>query len=294
MNVLVLGRGKLGRALLRGLANSGHEAHSTAGRTPDPDALHTADLVVLAVPDPSIADVATRIAPLIRRKSVVVHCAGARGGEELWPCAEKGARTGVLHPMVSFADRRSVPDLTGATFVGSGEAARTRALRALVRAVGARLVIAEVHGPAYHAAAALAANGAVALAWSAVEILQLVGLPKKQAERAIASMLVTVSRNVEAIGVPSALTGPVVRGDLATVQRHREALRALSPPHAQAYDGVLPNIIACAESAGLPAETARLLRAALGPRDQNVRGGRPSRKSSFGEGSPIDSRSRRR
>ena len=95
------------------------------------------------------------------------------------------------------------------------------------RTVGDRPVRAQVHGPAYHAAAALGANGAAALAAVAVRVLEAQGMTRRDAERAMGALLRTVGENVETVGVPTALSGPVIRGDAGTVRRHREALEAL-------------------------------------------------------------------
>jgi predicted short-subunit dehydrogenase-like oxidoreductase (DUF2520 family) len=252
VRVVVIGRGKLGRALVAGLAASEvavsldrvRRARHAPPRKRRPDKT----VFLLAVPDGAIAEVAAQLPARIARGDVVMHCAGARGPEELAACARAGAATGVLHPLVSFASRHKLPPLAGATFVAQGAPAALRAARWLCKQLSAEYLPAPIVGPAYHAAAALLANGSAALAYSAQQILVELGVPARRADRALAGLLLTVALNVRALGVPSALTGPVSRGDTKTVHAHVRALQRLSPELARQYRLVQPIIAACARA----------------------------------------------
>lgn len=251
--VLVFGRGKLGRALATRLSARGVQVSLRAGARarPEPRAKTrkpARTVYLLAVPDGSIATVAERIAPGLSPRDVVLHCAGSRDLSVLDAAARTGAATGVLHPLVSFASRRKPPALAGATFVAHGAPHALRAARWLCRELEAHCLVAPITGPAYHAAAALLANGSAALAYSAQRILVELGLTPRSAQRALAGLLATVADNVHALGVPAALTGPVSRGDRATVRSHVRALVRLSPELASHYRGTLPVIAACARA----------------------------------------------
>jgi len=161
-----------------------------------------------------------------------------------------------MHPLVSFADPKRPPGLEGTSFVLQGERHAVKRAKAVAKLVGARAVVADVHGPTYHAVAALSANGAAALATVAVRVMTGLGLSRRASERAIGALLRTVGENVERVGVPNALSGPVIRGDAATVQRHRAALEAVDPEARRAYDAIAPAILDCARRAGLPDERA--------------------------------------
>jgi predicted short-subunit dehydrogenase-like oxidoreductase (DUF2520 family) len=113
------------------------------------------------------------------------------------------------------------------------------------------VVVAKISDPAYHAAAALAANGTAALAFASVRLLVRLGFGQRAAERAVGGLLRTVADNVERLGVPEALTGPIARGDRVTVATHRKALRRQGRDALDAYDAVLPLIVRCARAAGL-------------------------------------------
>jgi predicted short-subunit dehydrogenase-like oxidoreductase (DUF2520 family) len=129
----------------------------------------------------------------------------------------------------------------------------------LFRAVGAHPVAHPALGPAYHAAAALVANGGAALTYAGIQILEELGFEEREARRGLAHLLRSVAENVELLGLPGALTGPVVRGDAVTVGAHLSALAGLNREFAASYAAVQPLVIACAKQAGLDAKAVRAL-----------------------------------
>lgn len=265
-----MGRGRLGRGLATSLGATRIDTALTSGHRPQPAVLD-ADVVVFAVPDPYIAEVAAATRSHLRSKSAALHCSGSLGPDALASLRNEGMEVGVMHPLVSFARPDRPPCLTGTTFVIDGDPRALRAARRIVQALGARPVAASVHGAGYHAAAALSANGAAALAAVAVRVCQTLGLSRRDAERAIGALLRTVGENVERIGVPDALSGPMVRGDHLTVEKHRRALGSLDRDALDAYDGVAPAILDCAHRAGLADETVERIRSALKKRVRKLR-----------------------
>ena len=251
MRVLILGRGRVGRGLQRSLAASDSISVELAGRGWRAGAIADADVVIIAVSDDAIRLVSEAIAPHLCTRTVVVHCAGARGSDELSACRARGAEVGVMHPLVSFPSVRTTPNLRDTTFVVSGGRAAVRASRAIASACGANTVVASPGDPAYHAAAAMAANGAVGLAFASVEVLIRLGFEPRAAERAIGGLLRTVGENVQRVGLPDALTGPVARGEPSTIARHRSGLRRVHRGALPTYDAILPAIVRCARAAGL-------------------------------------------
>ncbi len=259
--VLVIGRGRLGRGLGRAMRSSGMEVTTWAGRGRWPREAPSVAAIILAVPDHVVREVAMRVAPRVAGKERValLHLSGALGPEVL--AGVGAAAVGVMHPLASVAGIPS-PSLAKTTFVLAGDRAAVAVARRIVRALGARGIARALHGPAYHAAAALVANGAAALAARAVEILTGLGMNQREAERAIGGLLGTVADNVTALGVPEALTGPIVRGDAATVARHRVALASV-PAALRAYDAVAPLVLDTARAAGLSAQSAEQIERAL-------------------------------
>jgi predicted short-subunit dehydrogenase-like oxidoreductase (DUF2520 family) len=262
MNLCIIGRGKVGKSLHAGFTASGVSARLMAARSFGKRKV-SASTFILAVPDGEIARMALTLAPFVQRGNVVLHCAGARGPEELAACRERGAHVAGFHPLVSFASPEHTVSFRGVTFVVHGEGAASRRARTLAKALGARAVTLPALGALYHASAALVANGSAALVHAGVGILKELGFSQKSAELALSSLLSSVAHNVSLVGVPEALTGPVVRGDADTVARHLAALHERSPALAQSYAAVQPLVLACARDAGLREERARAIERVL-------------------------------
>jgi predicted short-subunit dehydrogenase-like oxidoreductase (DUF2520 family) len=260
MNILIIGKGRVGGALRRSFASDGQHTVVAAGRRWKPSSVQRADVVLLAVSDDSIETVAQNVAPDLSPRATVLHCAGARGAEELLSCERRGAAVGVMHPLVSFPSKRRNPSLRGTSFTVNGSRRAIAVSRILAKACDARVVVGPTGDASYHAAAALVANGAAALAFVSVGVLERLGFDRRAAEGAIGGLLRSVGENVQSLGVPAALTGPIARGEADAVANHRRALRRVSRNALGAYDAVVPVIVQCARAAGLsPARASKIL-----------------------------------
>jgi predicted short-subunit dehydrogenase-like oxidoreductase (DUF2520 family) len=225
--VAVVGRGRVGSALAAGFRAAGWRVHTVAGRNG-----HLArgryDLLVLAVPDGAISATAERLVARLERGRVraAVHCAGAVGFQALAPFASLGVPCAQLHPLLSFADPRRSP--LGGTPAGhalvQGEPAATRVATRAARALGLVPIRGPVDPLLYHAAAAVLANGGVAVADLARALLGAAGVDPGQAAPALGALLASVARNIAELGPTAALTGPIRRGDADTVARHLAAI----------------------------------------------------------------------
>jgi predicted short-subunit dehydrogenase-like oxidoreductase (DUF2520 family) len=219
--VCIIGPGRAGTSLHRALERAGVDVVSVVGRDGDvAGAAEGVDVVLIATPDAAIAEVAAAIAP--RPEAVVAHVSGSLG---LAPLAGH-ERRGVLHPLVALPDPvLGAERLRGAWF---GLAADGDPLVAELAAAleGQTVLVAEDEWARYHAAAVIASNHLVALMGQVERVAATVGAP-------LAAYL-DLSRgtldNVAALGPATALTGPVRRGDTATVQRHLDALPADERP----------------------------------------------------------------
>ncbi|MDX6667580.1 MAG: hypothetical protein QOK04_960 [Solirubrobacteraceae bacterium] len=235
----VIGRGRLGSALVPALAEAGIEVDGPLARGVNPTG---ADVVLLCVPDTEIAHAARVVAP----GPLVGHCSGALGLEVL-----AGHEAFSLHPLMTVTAE-------GARFAGAGCAvagATPRALRAaaaLARALGMRPVeIADEDRAAYHAAASIASNFLVTLEAAAERLAAGAG-----ADRELLAPLVRATvENWAAHGAERALTGPLVRGDEATVARQRAAIAERAPELLELFDTLADATRALARSAreGVPA-----------------------------------------
>ncbi len=232
MRVFVFGAGKVGRALSAAARRAGHAVTLSPSRGGLPREPPRAALWLLAVRDPELASLAADLcaAGLVRRGEVVVHLAGALSPEVLAPLRSCCAGVGQLHPLLSFASPGAPPALAGAHALVTGDAAAVRRASRFAVSLGMR----PHHWPeldraAYHAAVAVLANGSVALAEVAVHALGAAGLGPSDAARVLGPLLGSVARNLEHLGLPAALTGPIRRGDAAAVARHVAVSTTLSP-----------------------------------------------------------------
>src|SRR5579859_7461354 len=233
--VFVLGAGKVGRALTRALREHGVRVTLRAAREGTPRRIG-ADLVVLAVRDRDLGALARSLRGVVDRGAVVVHVAGALDAEPLAPL--RGACAGVaqMHPMISFASTRFSPGLARGNVHVQGDAAAVARARRLARLLGMTpRTVPGLDAIAYHAAAGLVANGAAALGAVGAELLVHAGVARDVAPKMLGPLLRSVADNVEALGFPDALTGPVRRGDATGVAKHLGTLRAKLPEAVPLY-----------------------------------------------------------
>ena len=190
-----------------------------------------ADIVLLTTPDRAIAEVCREIvdAKAVKRNAVVFHFSGAHGSDLLAPVRERKAFAAALHPMQSFASPgAAIRTMKGAFFTFDGDDEAAPVAESLVKALGGRMLrIAPENKALYHAAGCVISNYVAAIADLGVIMLTLSGLPPKDAARAAAPLLKGTADNIARLGMPQALTGPISRGDVETVERHLAALARL-------------------------------------------------------------------
>jgi predicted short-subunit dehydrogenase-like oxidoreductase (DUF2520 family) len=219
----VVGRGRVGFALADALRTAGYEVEGPLGRGADGAG---ADAVLLCVPDGEIARAAAHVAP----GPPVGHCSGATGLGVLVPHEAFS-----LHPLMTVTAE-------GADFAGAGAAVAGTTPRAvrlaieLARALRMQPVeIAEGDRPAYHGAASIASNFLITLEAAAERLGATVGLDREQ----LVPLVRATVENWARLGPEQALTGPVARGDEATVARQREAVAEATPELLSLFDALV-------------------------------------------------------
>ena len=205
----------------------GCRAYSTAQELAD-----AVDVVFLTTPDSAIAPVAAGIT--WRPGQGAVHCCGAYSTEVLRPAADQGALTGAFHPLQTLAGVVEPADaasrLSGVTFVVDAEGWLDRFLRDLTHQLGGRPVyIPATQRALYHAAAVLGCGYLAVVLQAAVELWEAMGFTQEQAVQALYPLSRATLENLAQQGVASAITGPVIRGDVATIRAHLEALFQAAP-----------------------------------------------------------------
>ena len=233
-SIAVVGAGRLGTALTAALRAAGLSVAGPLGRNPD---VSGASLVLLCVPDGQIAAAAAAIpdAPLVG------HCSGAT---TLEPLGDREAFS--LHPLMTVPAGSPPGVFAGAAAAVEGSSPRAlAAAEALAERLGMRpMRVAPEDRAAYHAAASIASNFLVTLEAAAERLAGTAGV-----DRAALAPLVraAVDTWVE-LGGERALTGPIVRGDEATVERQRAALLERTPELAPLFDALADATRALARS----------------------------------------------
>lgn len=202
----------------------------------------------------------------VEQPSVALHLSGSLSGAELEPLRALGFACGSFHPLQSFADpERALRPIAGITFGIEGDAPARDCMQALAASANANVMEVQATDKVlYHAAAALAANGVVALAHLASGGLELSSSSSDQPWRALEPLLRGTLDNLALLGPGQALTGPIARGDAAAVAAHLQALATRAPQLVPAYLALARAAVDLAERQGrLTAPHARALRALL-------------------------------
>jgi predicted short-subunit dehydrogenase-like oxidoreductase (DUF2520 family) len=192
-----------------------------------------ADVVWLCVPDREIRNCAqSLIARSNWKTKVVLHSSGALSSDELKIFRRKGAAVASLHPFMTFVSR-AVPSLKAVPFAVEGDARAVRVARRITRDLGAEVfTIAKENKPAYHAWGSFASPLLIALLVTAEQVAAAAGVPATEARRRMLPILRQTVANYAEVGGPAAFSGPIIRGDVATLRKHLKVLRKL--PRARA------------------------------------------------------------
>lgn len=226
--VVIIGAGRMGQGLALALREADIGV-TLLGRTRPTDATRQAGLVLIATPDDAIGAVAGELARggAIGEHQVVLHLSGLLDRLALDALAFTGAALGSFHPLQSVADPATAPERLRGSFAGlEGDPGALAAGAALAEALGMRSVrLAPGSKAAYHAGAVFASNYVVVLAEMARRLAHGAGLPKDTATQLYLPLMQGTVANLGA-GPADALTGPIRRGDGATVRAHLAVLDA--------------------------------------------------------------------
>lgn len=217
----VVGPGRAGSSFARALDAAGWTVLEPVRHGEDVSgAAAGVDVVVIATPDAAVAEVAAAIEPV--DETVVAHLAGSLGLDVLTPHVRRAA----VHPLRSLPTTDT--DLNGTWFAVAGDPVGEQIVDALG---GHRVHVEDADRAAYHAAACIASNHLVALLGQVERVAGSAGVPLA----AYLDLVRQTVENVAAMGPADALTGPVRRGDEATIAKH---LAALDPTERPAYEAM--------------------------------------------------------
>ncbi len=253
LKVGFIGAGKVGSALAIKLSARGYNVTSVASRTFSSaeklarmvsdcqayDSLQTAadnsDLIFITTPDGAIGQVVTQLK--WHPGQSVVHCSGADSTSILEPARQMGAQTGAFHPLQTFAGvTQAIDNIPGSTFAVEAEEPLRSTLKQMAEDLeGYWIELKASDKVLYHASAVIACNYLVTLVKLATDLWQSFGIPRKDAVRALMPLLKGTLNNLDSIGIPDCLTGPIARGDTGTIQKHLCTLDSAAPFVAETY-----------------------------------------------------------
>ena len=232
--VAIIGAGRMGRGLTLALGEAGVEA-TLFSRSRRPEDTRRAAVVFIATPDDAIGGVAAELARerAVSDGQVVLHLSGLLDHLALHALASTGAALGSFHPLQSIADPATAAERLRGAFAGlEGDPRAVEAGKRLAAALGMHAVhLAPGAKPAYHAGAVIASNYVVVLAAVAERLARRSGATPAEAAALYLPLMQGTVANLS-LGPAAALTGPVRRGDAATVRTH---LAALAPEERQLY-----------------------------------------------------------
>lgn len=275
--VAIIGAGRVGSSVGYLLAKAGYRVVAIAARTaassekagafigsgtPMTDAVGAAakaELVFITTPDSVIREVCEKIAAAgaLKPGAVVMHMSGAHSLELLDTASAAGAGRAVIHPLQSLASReQGVKNLPGSYFRIEADPEAIETAKAVVKALGGIELIMPKWSTGkdstalYHAGAVAVSNYFVALVDYGLKFYQSLGADKKEALQAVLPLIHGTLRNIEALGTPDALTGPIMRGDVQTVQDHLEAMQKRTPELIGLYKALARQTVAVAREKG--------------------------------------------
>lgn len=259
--VAIVGCGKLGSTLGVLLARNGYRFAGVASRsiesarrlaercgidrfTDEPWTMtKEAQVILLTTPDDALEAVCARLAQEegIGSGTVVLHCSGAHSSTILSAARSRGAWIGSMHPLQSFPSTEFVGNpFDGIDMTIEGDEPACRQARDIACDVGAHaLAIGTETKPLYHAAAVVASNFLVTLMDMALHLNEKAGIPYEKGFAPLKPLICGTLNHIETIGPRAALTGPVVRSDLKTVETHLRAVNHHAPQWLPLYRSLI-------------------------------------------------------
>lgn len=188
-----------------------------------------ADIVFITTPDNFINAVCRKI----KREGgfnpgvYVFHMSGALSSEVLSPARKAGAKVASIHPLQSLADvNEAVKNLPGSYFCIEGDEGAVPVAKKIVSALrGKEIKIGADKKPLYHAGASAASNFLVSTVRFAMELFDAAGVRREDSLNALMPLIKGTVANIEDIGIPHALTGPISRGDTGVIEDHLKAIK---------------------------------------------------------------------
>ncbi|MFO8088994.1 MAG: DUF2520 domain-containing protein [Desulfatiglandaceae bacterium] len=281
-----IGAGKVGSSLALNLSEAGYHVvvvadrdNAAAARLAEAmdgcnpvqcaqDAAERADFVFITTPDDKIGPVCDTVQ--WKQGQLVVHCSGAASIDVLASAAGHGALTGSFHPCQAFASAaEALKNIPGSTFAIEADGPLAGILENIAIDLGCEYIrLGPGDKALYHAAAVLVSNYVVTLLKISTDFFYEMGIERASAVKILMPLMKGNLFNIERLGIPNCLTGPIARGDTGTIDKHVQSILERSPKNLELYAELgLMTLPMAVEKGGLSekAETTlkRLFRDAL-------------------------------
>ncbi len=272
----VIGAGRLGSSLAQAMEAAGYTVTAASTRRPEhgqwlaeripgtkvtgsaQQVADAADAVFICVDDGSIAAVCDSLR--WRDCQSVIHCSGAQPLSVMAAVGPQGAVTGGFHPLQTFPGPDLAQRFSGIAF---GIESRSAGLRDWMTKLahdlgGTPVEISEEVRAAYHASAVMACGLLTGLVGLSADMLRGLGVDRQRALELLTPLVSSTMEGIGERGIPAAITGPYVRGDIETIQMHLEATHQASPATGRAYASLALAALPYAVEQGGLSESARL------------------------------------
>lgn len=283
----LVGAGRVGRSLTVWAASAGARPVAVAGRAPRRDAEFAArfgavavsteelcsegqDLLLVAVPDPALAEVAALLADRAQAR-VVLHASGSTPAAVLAPLAARGSAIGGCHPLRAFpVASEDLAEAAGTFFALDGDLEAVALAQRLVGAwAGSSATVPAEARLLYHFAATLAAGGVATLLAAVHELATTLGLPPAAQKGYLELARSALLASERAAAPAAAITGPLARGDAELALAELGALHARLPALSPLALALSRETLRQLERAGAATADHRQLAARLATRSGN-------------------------
>ena len=277
-----IGAGMVGKSLALAMSRKGYDVVAVASRTfasaealaglvsgcvpyrSADDAAQACDVIFITSTDDAIGQIASTVD--WGTGQGVVHCSGVASLDVLEPARSRGALPGAIHPLQTFSSvDDAVKTLPGATFAIEGDGEMRSFLEELALELdGVPVFLRPEDKPLYHASVVMMGGLLTGLAGAVAEMWGHFGIDRDRALKSLVPMIRGNATTLDSVGIPAAVAGPYVRGDLGTIRKHLAAFGGQAPEMLPAYcQMALAALPYALEKGNVPQETAAEIRLLL-------------------------------
>lgn len=203
------------------------------------DLVINSEILFITTNDDQISNICNRLVDedLIDDEKIVIHMSGAASSRILEKLKSNNCYIYSLHPLQAFADvEKGVKDLEHTVFSLEGDEERVEAIENILKTTGNEYFKIEAEQKAlYHATACVVSNYLVSLMDYGLSIFEAIGIDKDKGYRALSPLIQGSIENIHNLGTSRALTGPIARGDVNTIEKHIEAMKKTNPEWLHMY-----------------------------------------------------------